>query len=108
MQASDHATWFDCYKCAYSYIDVRRGLVQEACKPLLTSGPAGFRNCSAPHFGFIEHGLYAAQIAWWLQFFGPERFMIISASQLRDPEQQLQVRDTSRLHDCAAFVCLAS
>lgn len=94
MQASDHTSWFDCFKCAYSFIDVRRPTIRHACEPLAKSGPPQFRNCSEPHFGFIEHGLYAAQIAWWLRFFGPERFMIVSASQLRDPDQQIKVRTT--------------
>jgi hypothetical protein len=97
VQVSDHTTWFDCYKCAYSYIDVRLSKVREACAPLETIGPPEFRNCSVPHFGFTQHGLYAEQIAWWLQFFPPEQFMIVSATQLRDPEQQIQVCISSRV-----------
>lgn len=52
-------------------------------------------DCSIPHFGFIDQSKYAAQFAWWLRFFPPERFMFVSSWQLHDEEESLRVRSFS-------------
>jgi hypothetical protein len=106
MQASDNTTWWDCYRCAFNYVENIKNYVRHECESVALFGPPEFRNCSAPHFGFVEHGLYAAQLAWWLRFFPPERFYIISAWQLRDPAEAIRVRlpasrATHRAHACA-------
>lgn len=48
-------------------------------------------DCGIPHFGFIDQSKYAAQFAWWLRFFPPERFMFVSSWQLHDEEESLKV-----------------
>ncbi|NJR41872.1 MAG: hypothetical protein HC767_03635 [Akkermansiaceae bacterium] len=90
LQASDHTTWHECFPCAFNFIDLGNETVQQACQQhekFLKN-----QNCSEPHYGFIDHGLYGAQLAWWLRFFPPEQFMVVSSGQLRNPEERIQVR----------------
>jgi hypothetical protein len=34
---------------------------------------------------------YAAQLAWWLNFFSPDRFLIVSSQELREKKTRLKV-----------------
>jgi hypothetical protein len=43
-------------------------------------------------YNAVDVSNYAAQIAWWLNFFPPERFMVISSSELQKEENRLRVR----------------
>lgn len=43
-------------------------------------------------FSVLAVGNYAAQLAWWLQFFPADHFLIVSTAQLRDPVARLQAR----------------
>lgn len=90
VQESDHTTWHECFSCAFNFIDLASEPVQTACEEQQWS--LHNRNCSKPHYGFLDHGLYGAQLAWWLRFFPPEQFLIISAWELRDPAQRIEVR----------------
>lgn len=47
----------------------------------------------------LHTGLYAVQIAWWLAFFPPERFLILTSSELRDPTSAVQVCTTTEYLD---------
>ena len=89
LQASDHTTWHSCFTCAFNYIDLRSEDVRAACGAHEANLKAG--SCSEPHYGLIDHGLYAAQLAWWLRFFAPEQFLVVSTGQLRDASQRVQV-----------------
>ena len=44
----------------------------------------------------VATGHYAAQLAWWLQFFPPERFLVVTSAQLA-PGPRLQVRRPARI-----------
>ena len=89
VQASDHTTWHQFFSCAFNYINVAQEPVAVACEEQQSS--LGARNCSVPHYGFIDHGMYGAQLAWWLQFFPPEQFLVVSSGQLWDPHERIQV-----------------
>lgn len=39
-----------------------------------------------------DYSAYAAQIAWWLAFFPPEQFIILTMDDLRDPRRRMRVR----------------
>lgn len=43
-----------------------------------------------------DYSAYAAQLAWWLAFFPPEQFLILTVDDLRSPRRRLRVR--SRMH----------
>ena len=86
-------TWHDCYRCRYDSVSL------DACKSR-DAGEPPFAPCERVLRGrgtqvahkVLAAGSYAAQLAWWLQFFPPERFMVITATQLEDEPQRLQVR----------------
>eukprot|EP00892_Ulva_mutabilis_P012326 jgi/Ulvmu1/9466/UM052_0034.1 len=82
-------TWWDCHQCHFGYIDQK--VASGACAELERTGPPDLATCAEPSHRFIDHGLYAAQLAWWLRFFPPEQFLIISSWQLRDPEERIRV-----------------
>ena len=92
-------SWHDCFRCRYSSVSL------DACEA---------RNSSRPHFApcarafgkremqavynVLSAGHYAAQLAWWLQFFPPERFMVVTSAQLVDNKARTQVQPNSSLH----------
>eukprot|EP00892_Ulva_mutabilis_P011466 jgi/Ulvmu1/8692/UM047_0032.1 len=82
-------SWGNCWRCSYAIID------RHACERLGVS-PEACRSLSGVHPAFLSY--YAAQIAWWLSFFPPERFLIITSQQLHDPKQQVQVLNRIRHH----------
>jgi hypothetical protein len=89
LQGSKSATWFDCHRCGFTWINTNG----HACRALEShSEPPPPLNCSAPSYTFLDHALYAAQLAWWLQFFPPSRFLVVSSWQLRDPIERVKVR----------------
>lgn len=81
MQDGTHS-WGDCWGCSFAVVDQpscgRLGATEEACSRLGGVPPA-----------FVSY--YAPQIAWWLSFFPPERFLIFTSEQLHDQDQQLKV-----------------
>eukprot|EP00892_Ulva_mutabilis_P001583 jgi/Ulvmu1/11425/UM075_0091.1 len=42
-------------------------------------------------FSALDYSSYAAQIAWWLQFFPPEQIYIVTPDVIKDPKRQMQV-----------------
>lgn len=40
----------------------------------------------------VDVSNYAAQIGWWLNFFAPDRFIVISSADLRSNKSQVEVR----------------
>ena len=94
----------DCFRCSFNHIESQNAHTMAACDNLnfknsnhthevVNTADEGSThiNCSVPHFGFIDNPKYGAQLAWWLQFFPPEQFLIVSAWQLRDPEESVKV-----------------
>ena len=45
-----------------------------------------------PTVPLTQYGLYAAQIAWWMSFFPPETFLMLTQEELQDPECVVPVR----------------
>ena len=94
MQGST-ATWHDCYKCRQ-----RRPHLPKCTK--LLRDPAAQKLCSeSPAMrDVVSPGIYAPQLAWWLNFFPAERFFVIPSSQTRDPRTATQVRCQSAVRCC--------
>eukprot|EP00892_Ulva_mutabilis_P004466 jgi/Ulvmu1/2391/UM131_0002.1 len=82
-------TWGDCWGCVFSNVDKsacdRLAVSKKACDSIKGMRPA-----------FMSY--YAAQIAWWLSFFPPDRFLIITSQQLHNPDQQVQILNQIRDH----------
>lgn len=49
---------------------------------------------------FVQYSSYAAQIAWWLAFFPPEQFLVLTISELRDPARRVKVRSGHAISLC--------
>lgn len=83
---SNNKTWHSCFQCHYSHVD------NLACTLLDDRDRKLFKQCDG-HFGFgkVSVSNYAAQLAWWLNFFSPDRFLIVSSDVLRDKDSSLQV-----------------
>lgn len=82
MQSGTHS-WGDCWPCSYAVI------ARDECKAHGGSDEV----CEHLHSVPVAHvSYYAPQIAWWLSFFPPERFLVFTSQQLHDPQQQLDVR----------------
>lgn len=84
-------TWSDCFKCSFTFI-ARHGEAKAACDALAKKKHRKLPDCSKPTNGFLDHGLYAAQLAWWLQWFPADRFLVLSSNELRTNEGALNVR----------------
>jgi hypothetical protein len=54
--------------------------------PPCKEGPGSVRKANGVLVGF-----YAAQLAWWLSFFPPDRFLLVTSQELHDPDTALQV-----------------
>jgi hypothetical protein len=84
----DRRTWGDCWRCEHFVY---------ACKLLSHVESQALGGCAhnrIPHVATMpltQYGLYAAQIAWWLSFFPPESFMIVTREELRDSKRVLPV-----------------
>ena len=73
--------WLDCNKCKNSHKEL------DKCKPehqRICYGRNGFTTVGVSN--------YAAQLSLWLSFFPPDRFLILTSNDLRDPTKQLVVR----------------
>ena len=79
-------TWGDCWRCYYP------NFVKRQCEASPPGVREAFRGCSPPSLPTTHVAYYAAQLAWWLRFFPPERFLIISSWQLHDPVERIRVR----------------
>ena len=91
-------TWFSCFPCLHSHVNVT------ACPPDTLGSAAAAQSklrtpaCDDPAgFDPIDVSMYAPQLAWWLSFFPPERFLVLPSSLLHDPAQQVQVRAAALL-----------
>ena len=56
-------------------------------------------------FSVLDYSSYAAQIAWWLEFFPPEQMFVVTSNALKDRDRQTQVRPCSTC--CALRAMLA-
>jgi hypothetical protein len=94
---SPRKSWHSCHRCRYGHV------VRSKCAERNRGGGKVpfFQPCENAMrgrgrddaaFSVLAIGNYAAQIAWWLQFFPADRFIIVSAAQLRDPVARLQAR----------------
>lgn len=80
------ATWADCWKCLHS-------IPKFMCPKLTEEDTAALGGCPpSPALPTTHVSLYAAQIAWWLSFFPPDRFLILKSSDLHDPDGAMEVR----------------
>lgn len=80
MQSNDN-TWHSCFQC---HID------HSACTE---EDPELLEQCNQkPGFRMLGVGKYAAQLAWWLNFFPPDRFLIVSSAQLWTEDTRMEVR----------------
>lgn len=55
----------------------------------------GCKHNLIPHVASMpltQYGLYAAQIAWWMSFFPPDSFLILTREELMDPDRVFKVR----------------
>lgn len=84
---SNNKTWHSCFQCHYSHVDIN------ACTSLNERDRQLLEQCNQ-HFGFgaLSVSNYAPQLAWWLNFFTPDRFLIISSQELRDEDNRMKVR----------------
>lgn len=76
-------TWHDCFKCWHMFFN--RG----ACNRM-EERPVN--DCSPESLNYVQVSNYAAQLAWWLAFFPPEQFLILTSAELHDPDRQVNVR----------------
>lgn len=90
MQAGTH-TWGDCWACKFGKAEsdtcISMGVPESVCQ--------GLEHCQPPR---AHMSYYAPQIAWWLAFFPPERFLIFTSDEINDPEQQIKVRASRHFH----------
>lgn len=103
-------TWGDCWRCYYPTF------MKRYCKSSPADVQEALRDCNPPSLPTTHVAYYAAQLAWWLAFFPPERFLILTSAQLHSPEEQLEVCSPSleqsmcgdaRSVLAAALVCAA-
>ena len=90
-------TWGDCWRCDYRVFDCADISAKEA------DAFGGCKDDPGPHtkIKFVPMtmmGVYAPQIAWWLSFFPPENFVILTSEELHDPDRVAPVR----------FACMCS
>ena len=87
MQGSN-ATWGDCFGCRYNLFRY-----QKCCGAREEQGGALFPCFGVPRgFSVLDYSSYAAQIAWWLQFFPPEQLYIVTTETLHDENKRVTVR----------------
>jgi hypothetical protein len=85
MQSSTR-TWHSCFQCLYSHVD------RDECEHLAPEQRSAFERCSSERgFNMVDVSNYAAQIGWWLNFFPPERFLVISSLELRSEHGRIKV-----------------
>lgn len=90
----DRLTWNDCWKCEHFVYECT--MLNDLEKEAL----GGCNYTSIPHVPTVpltQYGLYAAQIAWWLSFFPPEQFMILTQEEIEDSDSALDVRSSPNL-----------
>lgn len=66
-------------------------MLPQLCKHLAESELKALGGCPTGSVPMVHTGMYAVQIAWWLAFFPPESFLILTSSELRDPALAVQV-----------------
>lgn len=88
VEPADQKTWSDCFRCKFT-------MLPKLCKHLAEPELEVLGGCPVASVPMIHTGLYAVQIAWWLSFFPPERFLILSSSELRDPAAAVKVRTSA-------------
>jgi hypothetical protein len=62
------------------------------CSKLSHEDLIKFERCNSERrFTMLDASNYAAQIGWWLNFFPPERFVVVSSLELRDGRGRIEV-----------------
>lgn len=84
----DRKTWAECWRCQHFVYECDQ-LTEDAQSAIGECDPK--RIPHAPEVPFLQYGLYAAQISWWLAFFPPERFLILTQEEIQDPARALPV-----------------
>lgn len=69
--------------------------MRKRCRAAAEEVQEAHRGCNPPSVPTTHVSYYAAQLAWWLAFFPPERFLILTSTELHSPDSQLEVRAAS-------------
>ena len=88
---SANATWHSCYKCRHKMPDSSLCYLMW---PNLEDEATMVPDCMRS-YGIhdpILPSLYAAQLAWWLRFFPPERFLVLPSTRVHDKATAMKVR----------------
>jgi hypothetical protein len=78
------ATWADCWRCVF-------GVAEHLCDDLQDDEKKAVGGCPPSSLLTTHVSLYAAQIAWWLSFFPPDRFLFLMSKDLQDPDGAMEV-----------------
>jgi hypothetical protein len=87
--AAPKATWADCWKCT-RFSPRHICTVQQDDEEAARSGQP-LTSVPTTHVS-----LYAAQIAWWLSFFPPDRFLFLMSKDLHSPDGAMEVCSNSQ------------
>eukprot|EP00892_Ulva_mutabilis_P012431 jgi/Ulvmu1/9560/UM053_0049.1 len=90
--AGGSRTWGDCWRCYYPTFQKKK------CHAAPAAVQDAHRGCEPPSVPTTHVAYYAAQLAWWLAFFPPERFLILTSAELHSPDRQLQALNSVLEH----------
>eukprot|EP00892_Ulva_mutabilis_P001893 jgi/Ulvmu1/11704/UM008_0115.1 len=81
----ERKTWQECHQCTFTLFNSTH------CANASTAEDrAALNGCDPPRMQLTDYSSYAAQLAWWLAFFPPEQFLILTTDDLRDPKRRLR------------------
>ena len=87
VQAEDpeeRRTWGDCWRCDQHIDDCDELSAKEA---RAVGGCTPNQMPLVPDMPLTHFGMYAPQLAWWLSFFPPENFVVLTSEELHDPDR---------------------
>eukprot|EP00892_Ulva_mutabilis_P001536 jgi/Ulvmu1/11383/UM075_0045.1 len=87
-------TWQECFRCSYMLFNTTH------CRTQLPAPDRGRIGCDLEPklLTFVQYSSYAAQIAWWLAFFPPEQFLILTIAELRNPARRVEALNRVLAH----------
>eukprot|EP00892_Ulva_mutabilis_P000115 jgi/Ulvmu1/10103/UM006_0053.1 len=85
-----NVTWQDCFGCRYNLFRYRQ------CCDMREEHENDLFPCFGVPRGFsvLDYSNYAAQIAWWLNFFPPEQIYVVTSDVLKDHVKRVKVLDS--------------
>ena len=96
--SAEKHTWHECFGCEFSDRDgpgcegVDTDFEDDSAIGAPLCGVDLTAGASRAVFEAITRSSYAAQLAWWLQFYSPERFLFVAAPELQDTAKLPEVR----------------